>query len=108
MKAVVWSELANQRVAEIAEMVAEYAGEASAVRYITEFNRVVDLAAFNPRMGKRGIVPNTHELLPIGGKYRIVYEISGDKIHVLTVKSTNQLHTPETFAHEWGKYNKAD
>lgn len=38
MKAVVWSSLANLRVAEIAEMVAEYAGEHSAIHYISEFN----------------------------------------------------------------------
>lgn len=93
---VVWSSLANLRVAEIAEMVAEYAGEHSAIRYIAEFNKVVDLAACNPEMGKIGIIPNTRELYPVNGKYRIVYEISGETLYILTVKSTKQLHTPDT------------
>lgn len=93
MKTVVWSELANQRVAEIADMVAEYAGEQSAIRYISEFHRLVDLAASNPEMGKIGVVSDTRELFPIGGKYRIVYRVTGDILRVLTVKSTRQLHS---------------
>lgn len=92
MKTVVWSKLANHRVTEIARMVSEYAGEQSAIRYVSEFNRLVDLAAANPEMGKIGVVPDTRELFPIGGKYRIVYRISGDFLRVLTVKSTRQSH----------------
>lgn len=100
MKTVVWSEWANNRVAQIAENVAEYAGVQSAVRYISEFNRLVDLAAYNPLMGKIGVVPNTRELYPINGKYRIVYRISGNELRVLTVKTSNQLHTAESTKNE--------
>lgn len=100
MKTVIWSDFANRRVEEIAEMVTEYTGESSAVRYISEFNRLVDLAAANPKMGKIGVVPQTRELYPINGKYRIVYKIEGDVLRVLTVKSAKQLHNTETFERE--------
>ena len=100
MKKVVWSEWANNRVAEIAEMVAEYVGEQSAVRYISEFNRLIDLAAYNPLMGKIGVVPNTRELYPINGNYRIVYRIVGDELRILTVKASQQLHTAESTKYE--------
>lgn len=100
MKTVTWSQLDRLRVDEIVEMVAEYAGEQSAIRYVSEFNRMVELAAHNPNIGKIGIVPNTRELYPIQGKYRIVYEVSGEKLHVLTVKATQQLNTPESFDQE--------
>ncbi len=100
MKKVVWSEWANNRVAEIAEMVAEYVGEQSAVSYISEFNRLIDLAAYNPLMGKIGVVPNTRELYPINGKYRIVYRIVGDELRILTVKASQQLHTAESTKYE--------
>lgn len=100
MITVVWSDLANIHVAEIVEMVAEYAGERSATRYASEFHRLVDLAAFNPKMGKIGIIPDTRELYPINGKYRIVYRVSDEVLYVLAVKASQQLHTIETFKYE--------
>lgn len=62
---------------------------------MSEFDRVLDLAAANPKMGKIGIVPHTRELYPVKHKYRIVYEIQQDTIFVLTVKNCRQLHTAQ-------------
>lgn len=91
MKNVFWTDTALHNVAEIAAMVFEYAGENSAAHYVSEFHRLVDLAASNPKMGKPGLA-DTRELYPINGKYRIVYEVVGDDLNVLTVKPSRMLH----------------
>lgn len=96
---VVWSEEAVTELGEILLMVAEYAGFRSSDRYLSEFERLVSLAAENPKMGRIGIVPQTRELYPINGKYRIVYEIVGDTMHILTVKASKQLHTADMLVH---------
>lgn len=95
MKNIVWTARACLDMNAIAVAICEYAGENSAAHYMSEFNRLVELAAFNPLMGKIGLA-KTRELYPINGKYRIVYEVQGDDLVVLTVKSTKQLHTPDT------------
>lgn len=92
---ILWSERALRRRIEIYVAVAEYADVQSADYYMSEFDRVLDLAAANPKMGKIGIVPHTRELYPVKHKYRIVYEIQQDTIFVLTVKSCRQLHTAQ-------------
>ena len=87
-----WSETALRRRIEIYVAIAEYASLNSAEYYMSEFDRVLNLAATNPKMGKPGIVPNTRELYPVKHKYRIVYEIQNDTLFVLTVKSCRELH----------------
>ena len=89
---ILWSETALRRRIEIYVSIAEYASLKSAEYYMAEFDRVLDLAATNPQMGKPGIVPNTRELYPVKHKYRIVYEIQNDTLFVLTVKSCRELH----------------
>lgn len=91
MKNVIWTERAKNDVAAIAAMVAAYAGENSAVRYVREFGRLADLAAAHPNMGKPGLA-QTRELYPIEGKYRLVYEIRDTDLVVLTVKPVKMLH----------------
>lgn len=85
MKNVVWSDSALEDVAQIAANVAEYTSPVTAERYISEFNRLVELAAFLPEMGKIGLRENTRELYPINGMYRIVYHVSGNDLVVLSV-----------------------
>lgn len=96
MKNVVWTARARSDVDAIAAAVYEYAGESSAVRYVSEFNRLVELAAFNPFMGKIGLA-ETRELYPINGKYRIVYDVQGDNLVILTVKPSLMLHDKADF-----------
>lgn len=93
---IVWSDEAITQLEEILLMVAEYAGLSSSEHYLSEFERLVALAADNPRMGKIGVIPQTRELYPLNGKYRIVYEIADDMLHVLTVKASKQLHPTKT------------
>ncbi|MCP1660520.1 plasmid stabilization system protein ParE [Neisseria perflava] len=76
----------------ILSQVADFSGVASAEKYLNEFERLIELAAANPRMGKTGLIPNTCELFPIHGKYRIVYEIQDDIFWIVALKSTRQLH----------------
>lgn len=93
---VIWSDKAIVELEEILLMVAEYAGLASSERYQSEFERLVALAADNPNMGKLGVIEQTRELYPMNGKYRVVYEISGNVLYVLSVKSTRQFHSGRT------------
>nr|WP_176703077.1 type II toxin-antitoxin system RelE/ParE family toxin [Neisseria lactamica] len=65
---IIWSDEATAELWEILMMVAEYAGLASSERYQSEFERLVALAADNPRMGSIGIIPKTRELYPINGQ----------------------------------------
>lgn len=82
---VVWSNQAIDDLREILLQVAEYAGLASAEKYHSEFERLLSIAAENPRMGKIGIVAHTRELYPLNGKYRLVYRIAENTIEVATV-----------------------
>lgn len=96
MKNIVWTVRARSDVETIATTVYEYAGENSAVRYVSEFNRLVELAAFHPFMGKVGLA-ETRELYPINGKYRIVYDVQGNDLIVLTVKPSAMRHDTADF-----------
>lgn len=51
---VVWSVEALDDLDLILSQVGEYAGWASAERYLAEFENIVSLASDNPRMGKIG------------------------------------------------------
>lgn len=82
---LLWSIEALDDLDLILSQVGEYAGWASAERYLAEFENIVSLASDNPRMGKIGSKENTRELYPIKGKYRIVYRVSDDILEVLTV-----------------------
>lgn len=98
---IVWTHLALSQFQHILSMVADYASTASAQRYALEFERLITLAQANPQMGKKGIIPNTRELYPINGKYRIVYRVMEERFIVLTIKSTKQRHTLETYIQDW-------
>lgn len=82
---IVWSVESLEDLGLILSQVGEYAGLASAEKYLAEFESIVSLASENPNMGKIGSKENTRELYPIKGKYRIVYRVSGDILEVLTV-----------------------
>lgn len=87
-----WSAEAADNLAAVLDRVADFSGAQSAIKYLDEFDRLLGIAADNPHMGKPGLIPNTRELFPIHGKYRIVYETQNDTLLVLSVKSTRQLH----------------
>ncbi|STZ77326.1 type II toxin-antitoxin system RelE/ParE family toxin [Bergeriella denitrificans] len=89
---ILWSNEAEEGLITILAHVADFAGVASAEKYLNEFERLIQLAAANPHMGKAGLIPNTRELFPIRGKYRIVYEIQDDVLWIVALKSTRQLH----------------
>lgn len=89
---IIWSDEALEQLRNILLMVAEYAGFASSDRYLSEFERIVELASQHPKMGRIGIAPRTRELFPINGKYRIIYEVQEDTLYVLGIKSTKQHH----------------
>lgn len=53
------------------------------------FSRAAGQLADFPKMGRNGVVPGTHEVIP-HESYRIVYEVKGDTVWVLAVVHTSR------------------
>ncbi|WP_187000246.1 type II toxin-antitoxin system RelE/ParE family toxin [Neisseria musculi] len=61
----------------------DFAGMYSAQKAFQEIERLLDLAASQPYMGKPGMIENTRELYPL--RYRIVYTVSEKHLTVVAV-----------------------
>ena len=59
------------------------------------FEAAAERLAAAPRMGRPGLIEGTRELIP-HESYRLVYEIVGDVIWVLTLVHTRRLWPPST------------
>ena len=57
------------------------------------FNDSVNRLANHPRLGKMGKIPGTRELIP-HEHYRLVYDIDGEIIRVLTLIHTARRWPP--------------
>ena len=62
----------------------------AANRVDAAFEEAVDGLAEFPELGRPGLVSGTRELFPVHG-YRIVYELNGQEVWVLTIASTSRL-----------------
>jgi len=88
---IIWSPLAIDRISEIADYIAQDNIDAS-VKWIEDiFNEIEKLHKF-PKSGR--VVPeidrnNIREI--IYGNYRIVYQIGGKEISILTVRHFKQI-----------------
>ena len=84
---IIWSPLAVDRIAETASYISQDSST-EAVKWVVKiFNSVNRLKAF-PESGR--IVPeiNSHAIQEIiHGNYRIIYQISGKQIEILTVRN---------------------
>lgn len=86
---IVWSpQSLNDRDA-IWEYIASV-NPVAATRVDADFEEAVDGLADYPELGRSGLIPGTRELFPIHN-YRIVYEISGQEVWVLTIVHTSRL-----------------
>ena len=56
----------------------------AAARMDERFSKAVEHLAANPRIGKPGQIAGTRELLP-HEHYRLIYEVDGDTIWILTI-----------------------
>jgi toxin ParE1/3/4 len=84
---IIWSPLALDRIAETASYISQDSST-EAVKWAKKlFNSVKRLEAF-PESGR--IVPeiNNHAIREIiHGNYRIIYQLSGKKVEILTVRN---------------------
>lgn len=81
---------AKINVREILESVEDYTGHwTSAVSLWEEFQEKLDLIAFMPTIGKQR---DDGTLETFCHNYRIVYEIIGGKVYVLTIIHTRRLY----------------
>ncbi|ATD64625.1 type II toxin-antitoxin system RelE/ParE family toxin [Neisseria weixii] len=76
-----WSERAVEQLDKLLEARKDFAGTVSAQKAFWEIERLLELAATQPKMGKPGTVKDTRELYPL--RYRLIYQI--DKENVLNV-----------------------
>ncbi|MGV6987408.1 hypothetical protein ACWA5Z_00120 [Testudinibacter sp. P80/BLE/0925] len=58
---------------------------------------MIEFASEQPEMGVKGLIPGTRELFPKLGKYRVVYEIAGDELHVLNIVLAKQKYPLDHF-----------
>ena len=89
---VLWTPEARQDRADIWDYLLPRDGDA-AVRIDRLFGEAVARLADFPMLGHEGEVPGTRELTP-HSSYRLLYEIYGDTIWVLTIIHTKRLWPP--------------
>ena len=89
---ILWTPEARQDRADIWDYLLPRDGDA-AVRIDRLFGEAVARLADFPMLGHEGEVPGTRELTP-HSSYRLLYEIYGDTIWVLTIIHTKRLWPP--------------
>jgi addiction module RelE/StbE family toxin len=80
---VIWSPQAVQDRLDIWEHIASDKPTA-AVQLDERFSETAALLSTQPLMGKRGTIEGTRELLP-HKNYRLVYELHGDELWILSI-----------------------
>ncbi|QNT58114.1 plasmid stabilization system family protein [Neisseria musculi] len=80
---IIWSGQASGQLDKLLDARKDFAGMYSAQKAFQEIERLLDLAASQPYMGKPGMIENTRELYPL--RYRIVYTVSEKHLTVVAV-----------------------
>ncbi|MBI5585866.1 MAG: type II toxin-antitoxin system RelE/ParE family toxin [Deltaproteobacteria bacterium] len=97
---ILWSPLALERIGEIADYLAQD-NSAAAVKWVnTIFEKVARLKNL-PFTGR--VVPEiNHDQIRelLYGNYRIIYQVEGKIISILTVRHGKQIMPTEEIAHE--------
>ncbi|MBE2897477.1 type II toxin-antitoxin system RelE/ParE family toxin [Pasteurellaceae bacterium 20609_3] len=70
---------------QIYRSISDYVGSISAEKVLDDIYSSILLALTQPEMGAQGAVPNTRELFPRGGKYRVVYQVRKDELYIITI-----------------------
>ena len=83
---VIWTPEAEQDRADIWDYIASD-NPVAAVHMDNVFSEAADRLATYPKMGREGLIPGTRELIP-HESYRLVYEIDGATVWILTLIST--------------------
>lgn len=90
---VIWTPEAQQDRADIWDYIATDNPQAAARMDELFSNAATSLAEF-PMLGQHGKIAGTRELIP-HESYRLVYEIDGEKVWVLTLVHTSRQWPPE-------------
>lgn len=83
MLSLVWTEEAEADRVEIAAYVSQF-DRAAAIRMDGRFAEAAEKLRSFPNLGRQGLVSGTRELIP-HPNYRLVYEIVGDEVWILTL-----------------------
>lgn len=89
---VVWTPDAEQDRTDIWDYIAAD-NPVAAASMDDLFSTAAARLAIYPRMGREGLVPGTRELIP-HENYRLVYEIDGSTVWILTLVSTTKQWPP--------------
>jgi addiction module RelE/StbE family toxin len=85
---VIWATEAHQNRIDIWDYIAKENPQA-AVRMDALFSAAAARLANHPTLGKAGKIPGTRELIP-HEHYRLVYEIDGETLWILTLVHTSR------------------
>ncbi|MFZ5671788.1 MAG: type II toxin-antitoxin system RelE/ParE family toxin [Pseudomonadota bacterium] len=89
---VIWTALArDERAAIIAHIASD--NPRAALRMDERFSDGASRLERHPKIGRPGKVTGTRELIP-HESYRLVYEIDGDTVSILTLIHTSRLWPP--------------
>ena len=89
---VLWTLSAEQDRADIVDFIAQD-NPLAAIRMDEIFSAAVGRLVEHPLLGRAGQIPGTRELIP-QESYRLVYEVRGDTVWILTVVHTARLWPP--------------
>jgi len=89
---VVWTPQAQQDRADVWDYIATN-NPAAATRMDGLFSDAASRLARHPLLGRPGRIPGTRELIP-HESYRLVYEIDGETVWILTLVHTARLWPP--------------
>ena len=89
---LIWSHLARADRREIRAYIA-VDNPRAAMRMDDIFSKAAAMLVEHPRMGKKGAIPGTREWLP-HESYRLVYEVEGETVRVLTLIHTARQWPP--------------
>ena len=89
---LVWTPRALRQRAEVFDYIATD-NPVAAVRMDRLFGTQADKLTVNPRIGRPGAMVGSRELFP-HKSYRLVYDIDGDVISILTIISTARQWPP--------------
>lgn len=90
---VLWTAGAHQDRVDIWDYIA-HDNPAAAARVDELFSDTAERLVDYPKLGRPGKVPGTRELLP-HESYRMVYEIDGDMVWILTLVHSARRWPPE-------------
>lgn len=83
MPEVRWTEEARADRTDIIDYISQF-DLGAAIRMDLLFEEVANKLSVFPMLGRAGLIPGTREFTP-HPNYRLVYEIAGDEIWILTV-----------------------